>query len=241
MTTSQVSARTVGSESTVSPAEASCWRRWDRFTVSPTSVYSSRSSEPSKAAAASPVESPSPRPNGGRPSARPALVDLGLAGVHCHSSGNGTVGMVNLGNRRTEDSHDSVAHELHHGPALAQDGLVHRRSVGVELAGQLARVGVLGDGRVGTDVAHHYCHLDSLCLADAPTLRAELLRQPSWQQARERLALLLTVDDGLVQEAQALQRPLIAGAHSLGQLQEDSFNRGVHRLGRRARVRRRSP
>ena len=38
------------------------------FTVSPTSVYSSRSSEPSSAAAASPVDSPSPSPNGGRPS-----------------------------------------------------------------------------------------------------------------------------------------------------------------------------
>src|ERR1035438_1368978 len=38
VTTSQVSARNVASERTVSPAEANCCRRWDRFTVSPTRV-----------------------------------------------------------------------------------------------------------------------------------------------------------------------------------------------------------
>ena len=38
--------------------------------MSPTRVYSSRSSDPSRAAAASPVDSPRPSPNGGRPSAR---------------------------------------------------------------------------------------------------------------------------------------------------------------------------
>ena len=44
--------------------------RCARFTVSPTTVYSSRSSEPSNAAATSPVDSPMPRPNSGSPSAR---------------------------------------------------------------------------------------------------------------------------------------------------------------------------
>ena len=38
------------------------------LTVSPTSVYSSRSSEPRSAAAASPVDRPRPSPKGGRPS-----------------------------------------------------------------------------------------------------------------------------------------------------------------------------
>ena len=40
----------------------------------------------------------------------------------------------------------------------------------------------------------------SLGLSDAPALGAELLCQSAGQQARERLALLLTVDDGLVQQ-----------------------------------------
>ena len=44
--------------------------RCARFTVSPTTVYSSRSSDPRSAAATSPVDSPMPRPNSGRPSAR---------------------------------------------------------------------------------------------------------------------------------------------------------------------------
>src|SRR4029077_4543749 len=66
--TGVLSACSVASDSTVSPASANCCSRWDRFTVSPTSVYSSRPAEPSSAAAASPLDSPSPRPNAGRPS-----------------------------------------------------------------------------------------------------------------------------------------------------------------------------
>ena len=61
---------------------ANCCRRWHRFTVSPTSVYSSRSSEPSSAAATSPVDSPMPSPNGGEPVGLPPLVDRVLRGVH---------------------------------------------------------------------------------------------------------------------------------------------------------------
>ncbi len=78
--------------------------------------------------------------------------------------------MVGLGDRCAEDCHHRVAHELHHGAALAQDGLVHRGTVRVELTGQLARVRVLGDGRVRADVAHHDCHLHSLGLADTSSL-----------------------------------------------------------------------
>src|SRR6266516_7597460 len=63
-----LSSPSVAAESTVSPTPANCCSRCERLTVSPTSVYSSRSAEPSRAAAASPVDSPSPSPNGGRPS-----------------------------------------------------------------------------------------------------------------------------------------------------------------------------
>ena len=68
MVTGSRNAFRVPSDSTVSPAAASCCSRWDMFTVSPTNVYSSRSSEPRSAAAASPVDSPRPRPKAGNPS-----------------------------------------------------------------------------------------------------------------------------------------------------------------------------
>src|SRR5262249_4513081 len=54
-----LSACTVGSLTTVVPAgRARSCKRWARLTVSPTSVYSSRSTLPSSAAATSPVDSP---------------------------------------------------------------------------------------------------------------------------------------------------------------------------------------
>ena len=62
------------------PGAARSCSRCARFTVSPTSVYSSRSSEPSSAAATSPVDRPMPSPNSGSPSARHCLVH-GVAGA----------------------------------------------------------------------------------------------------------------------------------------------------------------
>ena len=78
----------------------------------------------------------------------PAAVDLRLQGVHVQRRGHRAVRVVGLRERRTEDRHHRVADELHHGARLAQDGLVHCGPVRVELPGELARVGVLGDGRV---------------------------------------------------------------------------------------------
>ena len=49
-------------------------------------------------------------------------------------------------------------------------------------------------------------------LADAPALDAELLGEPAGQQPAERLALLLAVDDRLVQHPQPAQRARRAGA-----------------------------
>src|SRR5215469_5434034 len=45
VSTATFSALTVASEATVSPLPASCCSRWQRLTVSPTRVYSSRSAE----------------------------------------------------------------------------------------------------------------------------------------------------------------------------------------------------
>ena len=67
--TASRNAFSVPSDRTVSPAAANCCSRCDILTVSPTKVYSSRSSDPRSAAAASPVDSPRPNPKAGRPSA----------------------------------------------------------------------------------------------------------------------------------------------------------------------------
>ena len=173
---------------------------------------------------------PEPEPERRQAFLNPALVDLRLSGVHGGGGGDRTVRVVRLGDRRPEDGHDRVPDELHHRAALSQDGPVHGGPVRVELAGQLARVGVLGNGRIGADIAHDDGDLHPLGLSDAPTLRAQLLRQSAGQQARERLALLLTVDDGLVEQAETRKRALVAGADALGKLQENGFHGGVDRL-----------
>ena len=51
-------------------------------------------------------------------------------------------------------------------PDCAEDRAVHRGPVGAELASQLARVGMLGDGRVRANVAHQHRYDDPLGLAD---------------------------------------------------------------------------
>ena len=157
----------------------------------------------------------------------PAVVDPSLQGVHDRCGGHRPVGVIRLRERRAEHRHDRVPHELHHRSPLTQDGVIHRGPVGIQLAGELARVGVLGDGRVGPDVAHQHGHDDALGLADLPVLLAQLLRQPAGQQPGQRLALLLPVHDGPVQQAEPLQRAGVARRHSLGQLDEDRLDFGV--------------
>ena len=62
-----------------------------------------------------------------------------------------------------------------------------------------------------------------------PALVAQLLGEPAGQQPAERLALLLAVDDRLVQHAQPAQRPAVAGARLLRQLEEELLDRVVDR------------
>ena len=83
--------------------------------------------------------------------------------------------------------------------------------------------------------------IDPLRLADMPAITPKLLRQAAGKQAGERLALLFAVDDGLVEQAEALQRPLGAGRDALGQLHEDRLDLGVDGLGRAAAGPRRWP
>ena len=98
--------------------------------------------------------------------------------------------------------------------------------------------GALGDGRVAADVGHQDRDLELLGLADLPALRPELLGQPAREEAGQRLALLLAVDDGLVQHPQPTQRRCVAGRRALGQREEELLDLVAHRLGRRVPRRR---
>ena len=100
--------------------------------MSPTSVYSTRSSEPSNAAATSPVDSPMPSPNSGKPVGAPLLVHRVLALVHRARGGERPVGVVVLRERRAEHGHHRVADVLHHRAALGEDRRVHLGAVRVE-------------------------------------------------------------------------------------------------------------
>ena len=117
-------------------------------------------------------------------------------------------------------------------PGLAEDRPVHRGPVRAELAGQLARIGVLGDRRVRPDVAHQHGHRDALGLADRPRLLPELLRQAARQQPGQRLALLFPVHDGLVQQPQPLDGALLPGGDAGRELQEHGLHLGVDGLRR---------
>ena len=80
----------------------------------------------------------------------------------------------------------------------------------VELLREHRRVGVLGDRGVAADVAHHHGDVEALRLADAAASGEQLGGDPGRQQAAQRLALLLALDDGLVQPAQPVERAGLA-------------------------------
>ena len=171
------------------------------------------------------------QPERGEPLPLPAVVDLGLPAMGVGRRGQGPVGVVGLGERGPEHRHHRVAHELHDGAVLVQDGPVHGRPVGVELAGQLTGVGVFGDGGVRADVAHQHGDLDDLGLADVAAVPPQLLRQSTGEQSGQGLALLLPVHDALVEQPQPTDGPLGSRRDSLGQRHEERFDLGVDRLG----------
>ncbi len=120
--------------------------------------------------------------------------------MHARGRRDGAIGVVGLGNRCAKDRHDGVTDELHHRAALAEDGLVHGGAMGIELARELTWIGVLGNGGIGTDVAHDHGHLHALSLADATTLQPYFFGDASGQQTRQRLTLLFAVNNGQVQQ-----------------------------------------
>ena len=63
---------------------------------------------------------------------------------------------------------------------------------------------------------------------------AQLLGEPAREQPAQRLALLLAVDDRLLQQPQPAQRALAPGARFLRELEEQVFDRVVRRFGGRA-------
>ena len=142
---------------------------------------------------------------------------------------------------RTEHRHHRVPHVLHHRSAGAKDGTVHLRPVTVELLGEHGRVGVLGDRRVAADVAHQHGDLEPLRLADAAAPGEQLVGDPGRQQAAQRLALLLALDDRLVQPAQPVEGARLAGRHAVGELQEQPLDAAPRPRPASIARRRRSP
>ena len=130
-----------------------------------------------------------------------------------------------------EHGHHGVADVLHHGAALAEDGPVHLGAVAVELLGQHDRVGVLGDRRVATDVAHHDGHVEPLRLPDRPPAGEQLLGDSRRQQTAQGLALLLALDDRLVQPAQPVERARLPARHALGEVDEQALDAVVDGAG----------
>ena len=95
--------------------------------MSPTSVYSRRSSDPSNAAATGPVDRPMPRPKGGKPAVGPFDVERELRADHRDRGGERAIGVVVLRDRRAEARHHRVADELHDRAVLVEDRAVHQR------------------------------------------------------------------------------------------------------------------
>ena len=113
--------------------------------MSPTSVYSTRSSDPSSAAATGPVDSPMPRPNGVRPSDAHRSFTAAWRSCIAIAAAEPAIGVVVVRDGRAEARHHRVADELHDRAAVVEDRVVHLGAVHVQLPGELARVGALGD------------------------------------------------------------------------------------------------
>src|SRR5207302_9453258 len=79
---------------------------------------------------------------------------------------------------------------------------------------------------------HQHGHHHALALADRAATTPQLLGQATRQQAAQRLALLLTVDDRLLQQAETTQRALASRTRLLRELEEQLFDRVVCSLGR---------
>ena len=118
-------------------------------------------------------------------------------------------------NRRAEDGHDRIADELHDRAILLEDRAVHRRTVLVELAGQHARVGVLGDRRVPTDVGHQHGDGQLLGVPGRAALFEDLRCDAAGEEPVERLALLLAVDDRLLEHLEPVEAVGSSGRRDL--------------------------
>ena len=102
----------------------------------------------------------------------------------------------------------------------------------IELARQDRRIRILRDGRVAADVRHQHRDHQGLGLSDPPAFAAQLFGDSGGQQPAEALALLLAVDDRLVQQLEAAQGAGRSTAGRLGQLEEQPLQRLVD-VGRR--------
>ena len=117
--------------------------RCTRFTVSPTSVYSTRSSSPKRPAPRRRSTPRCPRPNRALPRGLPARLQRTLAGRPSRRRLHRAVGVVLGGTGAPKHANHRVPDELHHGATLVDDRVVYLRPVLAELQCELGRVRVL--------------------------------------------------------------------------------------------------
>jgi hypothetical protein len=143
-------------------------------------MYSTRSSLPSSAAA-TPVDTPIPRPNGSNPAAIHRRLTSACRRCICAAATSARWAWSSWGKWCAEHGHDRVADVLHHRAAPAQDGGAHGPTVLLQLLRQDGRRGAFGDGGVATDVRHQHRHGEALGVVGGAWIGAQLLGQPSRQ------------------------------------------------------------
>ena len=228
--------------STVVPAgRARSCSRWARFTVSPTSVYSRRSSLPSRprrprrcSARCPGRRAPGPAPahaRRGRAAAGASPRPHRTARAACPGCGSGAPNTAITASPTycmTVPASERMA---------AFIALRWALSWPASAAGS-ERSAIAG---VAADVGHQDGDRQPLGAVGAARVRAQPLGQAAGQQPGERLALLLLPQDRRVQHPQPGQRLLLAGRGAPGEGEEQRLDGGVDRLGRRSERRRRSP
>src|SRR5438034_7015951 len=123
--------------------------------------------------------------------------------------------------RGAEHSHHRIADELHDRPLRGQDGIAHRDAMFLQLTRQPARVRTFRNRRIAADVRDQDGYHKAFDATETLTTPAHTGRDAAGEQAAEPLALLLAIDDGLVQASQVAKARLATAGRLLGKLQEE--------------------
>ena len=102
-----------------------------------------------------------------------------------------------------------------------EKGVAGNGAVLHELASEAAWIRFLRDRCVATHVGNQHCDDQPLGVSDTAPASAQPVRDSARQQAAEHLALLLAIDDGLMQPAQVPKACIATPGRLLRQLEEE--------------------